>query len=249
MEGVDVEAAGFVVAGEVEVVPDPVDVDGGVDAVVLEEGDGDGGDGGGFDVRERAFEDGEAGDADDGLDFAGLNETHDDGAAFGDEDGVAEAFGFILEVLDRAETALFAEEAEFVEGSGAFGFDAQAFRHEEEPAFVGDGGEGFAPHFVVEEDAGVVGVGWVDAGFFDEFEGVDLEFVLRERRDGLVDFEVVADEREDPVAVCLGLRDVFLWLPEAPDGERDGGRQGSFGECGGGRWECRHAGRSGDGVG
>ena len=141
MKSVEVQAAGFVVAGEMDVIPDPVDIDEGVDAVVLQQRYSDGWNGGGFDVRESALQHGQTGNADDGLDFAGLDERHDDGAAFGDENGVTELFGLVLEVLDGTQTALFAEQAELIERRRAFTFDAEAFWHQQQTLFKGYGGQ------------------------------------------------------------------------------------------------------------
>ena len=161
-----------------------------------------------------------------------MDEGHHDGGAFGDEDGVAEAFGFILEILNGAEAALFTEEAEFVEGGGAFAFDAQALGHEEETALVGDGGEGFAPDFVAEEDAGVVEVDGVEVGFGDDALGEEAEFVGGDGGDGFFAFDEFADVMEEGVAFRLGLGDIFFGLAEAAGGggERrgqDGGGEGS----------------------
>ena len=63
-----------VVAGEMDVLPDPVEVHGCVNAVVLQQGDGDSGNGGRLHVRKGALEHAQATDAHDGLDLAGLNE-------------------------------------------------------------------------------------------------------------------------------------------------------------------------------
>ena len=220
----EIETPGLVVAGEMEVFPDPVDVDGGVDAVVLQQGHGDRGNRGGLDVGEGALEHGEAGNADDGFDLPGLDQGHDDGRSFGDEDGVTEALGFVLEILDGAEAALFAEETELVEGRGAFVLDPQALRHEEETALVGNLREGLAPHLVVEADGGVVEVGLVAlvAEFRKDAAGVDIELLDRHRRHGIRLGDVVPDFTEEGIALGLGLRDVLLRLAETGRRDRHG---------------------------
>ena len=226
MEGGEIEPAGLVVGGEVDVVPDPVVIDCRIDAVVLKEGDGDGGDGGGFYVGEGALEDGETGDADDGFDFAGLDERHDDGRTFGDEDGVAEALGFFLKILDGAEAAAFAEQAEFIEGRGAFVFDAQAFRHEEETALEGDGGHGLTPHLIAEADGGVVEVDIGEAGGFEDFPCVHFELIERHGRNRLFGLHVFADVAQEGITLRLRLRDVLLRRAHAC--ERGRRRAGNF---------------------
>ena len=132
-------------------------------------------------------------DADDGLDLAGLDERHHDGAAFRDEHRVAEPLGFVLEILDGAKAALLAEQAEFIERRGAFALHAQALRHQQQPALVGDGGERFAPHFVVQTNCGVVKVNFGRAGDLMNFAGVNFQLVLRHRRNGIVRLHVFAN--------------------------------------------------------
>ncbi len=154
----EIEAARLVVAGEVDVIPDPVEIDGGIDAVVLEQRHGDAGNGRGFHVGKRALQHAEAAHADDRLDLPGLDERHDDRAAFRDEHRVAEPLGFRLQILDRAEPALFAEQAEFIERRGAFALHAQALRQQQQPALERHAGELLAPHFVVQQHADVIAV-------------------------------------------------------------------------------------------
>jgi hypothetical protein len=125
VQGGEVQAAGFILASEVDVVPDPVDIHGGVDAVILEQGYGDGGDSSGFHIGEGALENGEAGDADDGLNLACLDEGHHNGAAL-------------------------AEQAEFIKRRGALALYTQAFRHEQESLFKGYRGQRLAPGFVCQ---------------------------------------------------------------------------------------------------
>jgi hypothetical protein len=219
-----VETAGLVVAGEMDVFPDPVDVDGGVDAVVLQQGHGDGGNRGGLDVGEGALEHGEAGNADDRLDLTRLDQRHDDGRPLGDEHGIAEALGLVLEILDRAEAALLAEQAEFVEGRRAFLLDPEALRHEEEAAPVGNLRERFAPHLIVEADGGVVEVGLVPlvAEFREDAAGMPVEFLQRHRGHRTRLRHVIADFTQESVALGLGLRDVLLRRTEPGRRDRHG---------------------------
>jgi len=97
-----IQSAGAVVGGEVDVFPDPVEIDVGVDAVVLQQGHGDSGDRRGLHVGEGPFQHAQAADADDGLDLARLDEAHDDGRTLGHQHGVPQLLGFDCEVLDRA---------------------------------------------------------------------------------------------------------------------------------------------------
>ena len=94
-----------------------------------------------FHVGERPFEHGQAADADDRVDLAGLDERHHERRAFGHENGIAEPLGLLLEILDRAEPALLAEQAELVERRRALVLDAQALGQQQQPAIVRDGGQ------------------------------------------------------------------------------------------------------------
>ena len=58
MKGVEIQSAGLVIAGEVDVIPHPVDIHGGVDAVILEQGNGNGGDCSRLNVGVGAFQHG-----------------------------------------------------------------------------------------------------------------------------------------------------------------------------------------------
>ena len=130
---------------EVDVVPDPVDVDRRIDAVVLEQWHGHRRNRRRLHVRKCFFKHRHAAHADDRLDRAGLHHRHDERRALRDEDGVAEPLRLRLKVLDRAEAALLAEQAELVEGRGATVLHPQAFRHQQEPPLVRHGGELLAP--------------------------------------------------------------------------------------------------------
>ncbi len=228
MKRVEVQAARFVFAGEVDVIPDPVDIDQRVDAVVLEQGHGDSGDRGGFDVGEGALKNRQAGNANDGLDLARLDERHDDGAALGDEDGVTELFRLVLKVLDGAEAALLAEQAEFIKGRGALALHPQALRHQQQTLFKRDGGQGLAPSLVRQQHAHVVAVNPVDGVDGEDLLRVLLKLRQRHGRHEFLILRVAAHPAEDLIAVLLCLRDVFLRLTDtavqAGDRRWKGGR-------------------------
>ena len=136
-----IEAPGPIVAGEVDRLPDPLDVDGCVLAVVLQQRYCDSGYGRGLHVRKRALQDGQTTDSDDGFDLAGLDERHDQSRAFGDEHSVAEALGFGLQILNGAETALLAEQPEFIERGWAAIFHTQALGKQQQASIVWHRGE------------------------------------------------------------------------------------------------------------
>ena len=140
--------------------------------------------------------------------------------ALGDQDGVAEALGLVLEILDRAEAALLAEQAELVERGRAFVLDAQALRHQQQAALVGDRGERFAPHLVVQADGGVVQVELVGPVDPDP-PRVHLQLVQRHRRHRVLLDHVVPDERQQCVTLRFGLGDILLGLPEPGRGQRN----------------------------
>ena len=143
---------------EVDVVPDPVDVDRRIDTVVLQQRDGHRRNRRRLHVRKCLFKHSHAAHADDRLDRAGLHHRHHQCRAFGHEHRVAKPLGLRLKILDRAEAALLAEQAEFVEGRRAAVFHPQALRHEQEPAFEGHSSEGVAPRLVVDRDDRVIDI-------------------------------------------------------------------------------------------
>ena len=124
-----------------DVIPDPIEIDGGVDTVVLQQRYGDTGDGRGFHIGKGALQDAQAGDAYDRLDFPRLNERHDDRGAFRDEDRIAEALRFRLQILNGAKSALLAEQPEFIERRRAFALHPKALRKQQEAPLVRDAGE------------------------------------------------------------------------------------------------------------
>ena len=193
-----------------DVIPNPVEIDGGVDAIILEQRNGHAGNRGGFHVRKRAFQHAQAAHPDDGFNFSGLNERHDNRGTFGDEDGVTQLLRLGLQILDRAKPALLAEQTKFIERRGAFAFDAQTFRQEQQPALEGNRRHALAPHFVVEQHADVVAVNRIALQHLDQPVGVNLEFVGGHRRDGIELGDVATDGVENMRPLNDGLRNIFL---------------------------------------
>ena len=76
--------------------PQPLDIDIGIGAVVLQQGNGDAGSGGRLHVGKHTFEHVEATYADHCFDLSGLDQLEHDRGALGDQHGVAEAFGFFF---------------------------------------------------------------------------------------------------------------------------------------------------------
>jgi hypothetical protein len=100
--------------------------------------------------------------------------------------GITEALGFGLQVLNRAQAALFAKQAELIERSGTFVFHAQTFRKQQQAAIVGHGSELIAPHFVVDQYSGVIAESRVNAGQSHNIIGVPLQLVDEKRRSELI---------------------------------------------------------------
>ena len=193
-----------------DVVPDPVDIHVRVDAVVLEQRHRHAGDGRGFHVGKGALEHAQAAHTDDGFDLSRLDEGHDDRAALRHEHRVAEPLGLGLQILNRAQPALLAEQAEFIERRGAFRFHAQAFRQQQQPALEGDGSKRLAPHFVVQQHADVVAVNGLATELRHEPVGVDFQLVRRHRRHRRVLGHVGAHALEDVLPLHKRLRNVLL---------------------------------------
>ena len=147
---VEVEPPRAIVAGEVDDVPDPVDVDRGVLAVVLKERNRHARNGRRLHVGERALEHRQAADADDRVDLAGLNQRHDERRPFGHEHGIAEPLGLLLQVLNRAQPALLAEQPELVERRRALVLDPHALGQQQQPAIERHRGQMLGPHLVVD---------------------------------------------------------------------------------------------------
>ena len=193
-----------------DVVPHPVEIHGRINAVVLQQRDGHAGNGGSLHVWETALEHAQARDADNGLDLAGLDERHHDRAAFRHEDRVAETLGFILQILNRAKPALFAQQAEFIEGRGAFALHAQALRHEQEAALERHSGKLLAPEFVIDEHADVIAVDRQDAEVLHQTVRMLGEFRDGNGGRGRIFCDVIPHRVEDLRAFLGGLRDVLF---------------------------------------
>jgi len=129
----------------------PVEVGRRVHAPIVEQRDGDAGDGGGFHQRVDALEGREATDADHGVDLAALQQRHDGGRPFGNQDDVAQGLGLGLEVGDGAPAAIGAQQAELVEGPLALAVVAQAFGQQEQAAVERDGRHPLAPGGVAQQ--------------------------------------------------------------------------------------------------
>ena len=169
-----IEPAGLVIAGQMDVIPDPVEIDGRVDAIILQQRNRHAGNRRCFHVGKRALENTEAAHTDNRLDLPGLDQRHDNRRALRDEHGIAEPLGFSLQVLDRAKPALLAKQPELVEWRGAFAFHAQAFWKKQQPAAARHGGEGLAPHLVIDQDADVVAIDRITAEKGNHRVGVPL---------------------------------------------------------------------------
>ena len=214
-ERAEVEAARLVIAGQVDVIPHPVEVHSGVNAVVLKQRNGDAGNRGSFHVGERTFQHAEATHANDGLHLAGLNERHDDGGAFRHERRVTELLCLRLQILNRAEAALFAQQAELIEGRRALRLDAETLGQQQQPSLERHGGELLAPHLVVHEHADVVAVDGVALEHPDDAVGVDLQLGGGHGRHRVELRDVVADDVEEVIPLDGRLRDVLLRRAEA----------------------------------
>src|SRR6185436_18942496 len=100
--------------------------------------------------RKSALQHTQAADADDGLDLASLDQRHDDRAAFRDENRIPEPLSFGLKILDGTQPTLFAEQPELIKRRRTFALHAKTFWKQQQPPFVRNSGQLFAPHFVVQ---------------------------------------------------------------------------------------------------
>ena len=92
----EIEAARFVLAREMDDIPDPVEIDGGVDAIILQQGNGDAGDRRRLHVGKRALQHRNARHADDGIDLSGVDQLHHQRRTLGHQHGVTEPLGLVL---------------------------------------------------------------------------------------------------------------------------------------------------------
>ena len=179
---VEIQTPRTIVAGEVDHVPHPLDVDRRILAVVLQQRNRDAGNGRGLHVRKGALQYGQAAHSDDCFDLSGLNQRHDQRRAFRDQHGVTKTLGFGLQILNGAESALLAQQSEFIERSGAAIFDTQALGKQQQAPFERNRRQLFAPDFVVQQHADVVRVDRRHAGARDDLFRVDAQLVEHKRR-------------------------------------------------------------------
>ena len=147
-----------ILAREMNVVPHPVDIDGGIDAIVLEQGNGHAGNGGSLHVRKGALEDAQAAHPDNRLNFAGLNQGHHNGRTLRHQHCIPQPLRFQLEILDRTKTALLAEKAELVKGSRTLAFNSQTLGQQQQTPLVRHRCERLPPQLVVDQNPHVVAV-------------------------------------------------------------------------------------------
>ena len=157
-----------------DVIPHPVEIDSRIDAVILQQRNRHAGNRRCLHVGKRALENTDAAHTDNRLDLPGLDQRHHNRRALRDEHGIAEPLGFILQVLDRAKPALFAKQSELVEWRGAFAFHPQTFWKKQQPAAAWHGGEGLAPHLVINQDSNVVAMDRITAEEGNHRVGVTL---------------------------------------------------------------------------
>ena len=145
-------------------IPHPVEIDGGVDAVVLQQGNGHAWNGGRLHVGEALFQHVDTTYADDRFDFSGFDHRADDGRALRHQHRIPESLGLHREVLDGTEAALFAEQSEFVKRRRTLVFHPEALGNQQQPPVVGNLRERLAPRRVAHQDRGVVRVNRIEAG-------------------------------------------------------------------------------------
>ena len=203
---VEVEAVRFVVGGQMNQVPDPVEVHRRVDAVVLQQRNRDARDRGRLHVREALLQHVDTADPDDRFDLAGFDHRPDDGRPLGHQHRVAQTLGFDRQVLNRAETALLTQQTEFVERRRALVFDTQTLRDKQQPTVVRNPCHGVAPGGVADQDGRVILVDRVQSGFLQDRAGVLPQLVHRERRNRADPFDVVRGQllQSDPHLLVVG---------------------------------------------
>ena len=210
LQRMQVQSARLVVTRQMQVLPHPINVHIGIDTVVLQQGHGNGRNRRRFHIREGPLQNRQTGNAHNGLDLAGLDQRHHNRAAFSHQHRVTESLGFILKILNGAKPALFAKQAEFIKGRGAFTFDPQAFRHEQQTSFERDGGQRFAPHFVVQKYGCIVQINGIISGGGDDFFSMDAQFRERHGWHKWFLHKELTNMRQQSVPLFFCLRDVFL---------------------------------------
>jgi len=115
--------------------------------------------------------------------------------------------------LDGTESALLAQQSEFIEGGRALGFDAEAFGQEQQSALEGHSGQLFAPHLVVEQNPDEVPEDRLAPQLGHNAVGVDLEVCGRQRRHRVELRHVIAHGLQDVLPLDQRGRDVLLGRP------------------------------------
>ena len=105
----EIQSARFVIAGEVNVIPNPIFIDGRIDTVILQQRNRHARHCRRFHVGKGAFQNRDAGHADNRVDLARLNEAHHNRATLRHERRVAELLRLVLEILNTAQPAALAE--------------------------------------------------------------------------------------------------------------------------------------------
>ena len=146
---VQIQAARAVVTGEMDHVPNPIEIDRGVLAVILKQRYRYARNRSGFHIGECLLQNGEAAHSDDGIDLPGLDQRHHQRRAFRHQHSVAEFLRFFLQILNGTQPALLAEQTELIERSRTAILNPQALRHQQQPALKGNRRQMLAPDFVV----------------------------------------------------------------------------------------------------
>jgi len=105
---------------------------------------------------------------------------------------------------------LLAKQTKLVKWGGTFALDAKAFGEEQETSFVGDGGERFPPHFVIDQDPNVIAINRITAQTLHDAIGVEFKFRNREWGDWVELSHVTPDDVKNSGPIGQGLRDVFF---------------------------------------
>ena len=142
-----------------------------------------------------------------------MNKAHHDRAAFGHQCRVAELFRLVLEILNTAQPAAFAEQTKFIKRRRALGLHAQALGHHQQAALARHRGKRLAPELVVDEDADVVAINFLGIQRGDEFVGVLLEILHRHRRHQRLFGNVMPHLAQEQLPFLAGLRNILARLP------------------------------------
>ena len=141
-----------------DVIPNPIQIDVRIDAIILQERDGHTRNGSRFHIRKSALQNTQATHAHDGFDLPRLDQRHDNGRALRHQHRVAEAFGFCLQILNAAKPALLAQQAKLIKRGRAFALHTKALGQQEQSSFKRHLRKMFPPHFVADENTNVIPV-------------------------------------------------------------------------------------------